>query len=92
MAKVSKDGKYLNNIETELSAELHAEFLAIKEQYRAYKAHRQAFETRVQEYLGADNLAVSFDRFGGLSVTVAEAKPKAAPKPQITLAQWLDRQ
>ena len=89
MAKVN--GKYLNDIAGDLPAELQQEYAKVKASYLAHKELTKAFEAMVCDHLGAE-LAFSY-RFGQLSVSVAEAKPvKAAAKPKVNLAQWLEQQ
>ena len=89
MAKVN--GKYLNDIASDLPEALQLEYLAVKESYLAHKATQAAFEEQLREHFDCPELVCSY-RFGQLSVSIGEPKAVKVAKPKINLAQWLEQQ
>jgi hypothetical protein len=92
MAKLN--GKYLNDVQDDLSEELQLEFMAVKESYTRHKAVQAQFEAKLAEYLGVPEgkkLVCSY-RFGKLGLSIEEAKPVAQPKPKQSLSDWLAQQ
>jgi hypothetical protein len=93
MAKIN--GKYLNDIEDMLSAELQEEYQLVKASYNEHKLLQKAFEAKLSAEIGVPagkRLACSY-RFGKLSVSVEEGKAEVIqPKAKLNLADWLEQQ
>jgi hypothetical protein len=85
------NGKYLNNIVSDLPQELQDEFLTVKASYHRHKVVRTGFENKVRAYLGETKLKFSY-RYGQLSAEFAEPKATKAPaKPRQSLSDWLEQ-
>lgn len=88
---------WTNNCEAMLSAEMKEKLELYREAYREAKALRLEFEQAViqaVELPQGKTIKFSYN-FGRLGMAVADGpapKPVAAPKPKLSLSDWLDRQ